>query len=55
MRDMSKKRSESLGKQVERKLKDFIRSFPQEEGVFSVSVTVRANPVGSRYGKVVRV
>jgi hypothetical protein len=52
---MAKKHSESLGKQVERKVKELIRSFPQEEGVFSVSVAVRANPAGSRYGKMVTV
>ena len=52
---MSKKRSESLGRQVERKVKELIRSFPQEEGIFSVSVAVRANSVGSRYGRTVTV
>lgn len=45
---MSKKRSESLGKQVERKVKELIASFPQDEGMFSVSVVVRAAPAGGR-------
>jgi hypothetical protein len=51
---VSKKHGESLGKQVERKVKELIASFPQEEGVFSVSVTVKANPVGGGCSRQVR-
>jgi hypothetical protein len=52
---MTKKRGESLGNQVERKVKELIASFPDEEGIFSVSVAVRAARAGSRYGKTVRI
>jgi len=45
---MAKKHTESLGRQVERKVKELIASFPQEEGVYSVCVQVRAAPVGGR-------
>lgn len=51
---MAKKQSESLGRQVERKVKELLDKF-EDGGVYAISVTIRAAPVGGGPSRQVRV